>query len=342
MKKSIEITQKENEVLKSLVDGLYAEPSYSDVGLPEFRKDTGLSNKILRGVLSSLIQKQVITVWDRMDEISYVNGRMRKLGLDPDTHIYYLSPQFYHLLNDDIRTEWMDADPAEQIEVKVNYNQTFNIKSKKMKKGEEVTLNGKVIVISSIKDGIVNGKVKETGKRYRGKLADTPPQFQKGSNEKAQDAVIGEIAKNAIKDTEKNAKAKIKHGIIGDGATEAEAAQIRKNMKAIQSEDTYWPIHNHVPKQEVKKPVKKIVKNKAGLRPLSPTVEKAVKMLIKDLDQKNEKIIEKSGVSSANLSGLRRSVKLIAVEGKSPEDAVKEYSWLSVTMGKNIEILAGK
>lgn len=82
--KTIKVTQLEKKVLEALAKGMYAELGFSDMGLPELREDTGLTNKVLRGVASSLIKKGLISIDDR-EGCWGVNPK------DADMHIWYLT-----------------------------------------------------------------------------------------------------------------------------------------------------------------------------------------------------------------------------------------------------------
>lgn len=81
---TIKVTQLEKQVLESLAGNMYAEIGFSDVGFPELRDGTGLTNNVLRGVVSSLIKKQLITVDDRKGDWG-IDHR------DVDMHIIYLT-----------------------------------------------------------------------------------------------------------------------------------------------------------------------------------------------------------------------------------------------------------
>ena len=76
---AIKVTQLEKQVLESLANNMYAELGFSDAGYPELREDTGLTNKVLRGVVSSLVQKGLIDIWE---------GDCHK---NVDMHIIYLT-----------------------------------------------------------------------------------------------------------------------------------------------------------------------------------------------------------------------------------------------------------
>ena len=57
-----QFTELEQKVLESLIDNLYAEPGFSDVDATDLSEWTGIPTKQVRGVLSSLIKKGVVTL----------------------------------------------------------------------------------------------------------------------------------------------------------------------------------------------------------------------------------------------------------------------------------------
>jgi predicted transcriptional regulator len=81
----IELTQLEAQVLKSLINQLYAEAGFSDVDAKDIANDTKVSIKSVRGALGSLVKKDVITIDDNSAgyEIIYLNR----------SH-YYLHPEW--------------------------------------------------------------------------------------------------------------------------------------------------------------------------------------------------------------------------------------------------------
>ena len=63
MTNSLKLTDLETQVLEVLIDGLYAEPGFSDVDVHDIaRAITTLPTKIIRGVLGSLVKKGIITI----------------------------------------------------------------------------------------------------------------------------------------------------------------------------------------------------------------------------------------------------------------------------------------
>ena len=79
---TIKVTELEKQVLEALAGNTYAELGYSDVGFPELREGTGKDNKVLRGVVSSLVKKGLVEVDEREDE---------GYGNNTDMHIIYLT-----------------------------------------------------------------------------------------------------------------------------------------------------------------------------------------------------------------------------------------------------------
>lgn len=58
------LTELESFALQSLINGLYAEPHFSDIDANDISHSTKIPNKSLRGVLSSLIKKGYIFIDD--------------------------------------------------------------------------------------------------------------------------------------------------------------------------------------------------------------------------------------------------------------------------------------
>jgi hypothetical protein len=57
-----QFTELEEQVLNALIENLYAEPGFSDVDATDLSEWTGIPTKQVRGVLSSLIKKGVVTL----------------------------------------------------------------------------------------------------------------------------------------------------------------------------------------------------------------------------------------------------------------------------------------
>ena len=74
-------TDLENKVLTSFINGLYAEPGFSDVDANDISQDINISTKQVRGALGSLVKKGVVTI--------HTN--------DSNYDIIYLNESYYHL-----------------------------------------------------------------------------------------------------------------------------------------------------------------------------------------------------------------------------------------------------
>ena len=76
----LNLTESEKTVLHSLINGLYAEPGFSDVDAIDLSHWTGIPTKSIRGILSSLIKKGIVQVestdnaWaEKQYQIVYLN-----------------------------------------------------------------------------------------------------------------------------------------------------------------------------------------------------------------------------------------------------------------------------
>jgi DNA-binding MarR family transcriptional regulator len=56
------LTELETKVLNTLVDSMYAEWGFSDCGFKDISKQLDLDTKILRGVVGSLVKKELVQV----------------------------------------------------------------------------------------------------------------------------------------------------------------------------------------------------------------------------------------------------------------------------------------
>jgi len=90
--KKLNLTELEEKFIRSYLPMLY-EYEFSDVDVNDIAKDTGISNKILRGVLGNLIKKGILELpWE---------GDM---GIDKSARgIIYLSQDYYKL-----HLDWID------------------------------------------------------------------------------------------------------------------------------------------------------------------------------------------------------------------------------------------
>jgi predicted transcriptional regulator len=58
----LNLTELESKTLESFVGGLYAEPGFSDVDVNDIASDLGISTKIIRGALGSLVKKGIVQI----------------------------------------------------------------------------------------------------------------------------------------------------------------------------------------------------------------------------------------------------------------------------------------
>lgn len=61
---NLNLTELETKVLTNLIGNLYAEPGYSDVSVEDISRDTGIPMKSIRGVIASLVKKNIIQTDD--------------------------------------------------------------------------------------------------------------------------------------------------------------------------------------------------------------------------------------------------------------------------------------
>jgi len=62
--KRIDLTVNEAKTIKSLIDSMYAEYMFSDVDINDLSEITNIPNKKLRGVVSSLVKKDLLEKYD--------------------------------------------------------------------------------------------------------------------------------------------------------------------------------------------------------------------------------------------------------------------------------------
>ena len=86
---NLSLTTLETQVLESIIENLYAEPGFSDIDASDLSCETGISTRSIRGVLSSLVQKNIIHIDDL-----FGTGHQ----------IVYLTPSHWYL-----HPEWKDA-----------------------------------------------------------------------------------------------------------------------------------------------------------------------------------------------------------------------------------------
>jgi DNA-binding MarR family transcriptional regulator len=80
----LNLTELESKTLESFIGGLYAEPGFSDVDVNDIASDLGISTKIIRGALGSLVKKGIVTI--------YTN--------DSGYDIIYLDTKYWPLVNE--------------------------------------------------------------------------------------------------------------------------------------------------------------------------------------------------------------------------------------------------
>jgi sugar-specific transcriptional regulator TrmB len=78
---ALQLTEMESNTVIALINGLYAEASFSDVDAKDLSSWTGIPTRSIRGVLSSLTKKGIVTIDD--------NGA--------GYQIVYLCEQFWYL-----------------------------------------------------------------------------------------------------------------------------------------------------------------------------------------------------------------------------------------------------
>lgn len=85
----LNLTELETKTLTTFIDSLYAEPGYSDVDVNDIANELGISTKIIRGALGSLVKKGIV-------------------GLDENDSGYviiYLNKKYWELVNEN----WAEA-----------------------------------------------------------------------------------------------------------------------------------------------------------------------------------------------------------------------------------------
>jgi len=77
----LNLTELESKTLQSLVDGLCAEPGYSDVDVHDISEDLGIDTKIIRGALGSLVKKGIVQIDTNDSKYDIINLRTKYWGL---------------------------------------------------------------------------------------------------------------------------------------------------------------------------------------------------------------------------------------------------------------------
>jgi hypothetical protein len=112
----ITLTQLEAQVLKSLINNLYAEAGFSDVDAKDIANDIKVGIKSVRGALGSLVKKSIIGIEDNGAgyEIIYLN----------EAH-YYLHPEW--------SKEWWASNTNNKILIDLDSYLNQTIKQTKIK-----------------------------------------------------------------------------------------------------------------------------------------------------------------------------------------------------------------
>ena len=85
----LNLTELESLTLNAFIRGLYAEPGFSDVDVNDLSKELEISTKVLRGVLGSLVKKNIVSIEE--------NGG----GYD----IIHMREKYWYLVNEDWANE---------------------------------------------------------------------------------------------------------------------------------------------------------------------------------------------------------------------------------------------
>jgi DNA-binding GntR family transcriptional regulator len=84
----LNLTELETKTLTTFIGGLYAEPGFSDVDVNDLSSELGISTKVLRGALGSLVKKNIVSIDS--------NGSY---------DIIYLREEYWYLVNEDWAAE---------------------------------------------------------------------------------------------------------------------------------------------------------------------------------------------------------------------------------------------
>jgi DNA-binding MarR family transcriptional regulator len=87
----LKLTPYEIVVMEGLINNLYAEPGFSDVCAKDLAEVTGIPTSTIRGVLSSLVKKDLI----------WISEEQRFMGRVEIPPLVYLSEEHY-----DLHPEW--------------------------------------------------------------------------------------------------------------------------------------------------------------------------------------------------------------------------------------------
>jgi len=77
------LTEMETKVLTTLIDSLYAEKGFTDVGAEDLSQDTGIPTAQIRGVISSLVKKKLVTIDEGYGSCPLINLHYDRHDLHP-------------------------------------------------------------------------------------------------------------------------------------------------------------------------------------------------------------------------------------------------------------------
>ena len=112
----ITLTQLEAQVLKSLINNLYAEAGFSDVDAKDIANDINVGIKSVRGALGSLVKKNIISIDN--------NGAGYEIIYLSEAH-YYLHPEW--------SKEWWASNTNNKILIDLDSYLNQTIKQTKIK-----------------------------------------------------------------------------------------------------------------------------------------------------------------------------------------------------------------
>lgn len=81
----LNLTELETKVLSTFIDCLYAEPGFSDVDANDISEILGISTKIIRGALGSLVKKGFVSLDENDSKYVIIN----------------LNTKYWYLVNED-------------------------------------------------------------------------------------------------------------------------------------------------------------------------------------------------------------------------------------------------
>lgn len=97
---NLNLTELETKTLTALIQGLYAEPGFSDVDAQDLVNMTNIDKKSIRGVLASLVKKDIITIDDNGAGFQIIYLNLKFWYLHPkqswkEEADYYLSKELF-------------------------------------------------------------------------------------------------------------------------------------------------------------------------------------------------------------------------------------------------------